>query len=147
MQRLEYRNLIPHLRQIARAGKARGAAAHDSHTAAVRHGAAAVRHVAMREVPVADVTLQLADGHGLALDPPARTIPSHCVSCGQTRPQMLGSELSAAITSAAAATSPFVSSAIKAGMFILTGQASTQRGRLHARQRDASRRASSSLYP
>ena len=66
VQRLEYRNLIPHLGQIARTGKARGAAAHDGDTVPVRRGAASAA-TAMRKVPVTDITLQLAYGHGFAL--------------------------------------------------------------------------------
>ena len=78
---------------------------------------------------------------------PSTQAPSHCVSCGQTRPQIDGSELSRAITSAAPATSPSHKREMKSGICTPTGQAATQRGLRQCRQRDASVRASSRLYP
>ncbi len=73
---------------------------------------------------------------------PTTHAPSHWVSCGQTRPQIDGSELSRAMVSAARCMSPSCSAAMKSGMAIPTGQAATQRGFLQCRQRDASSVAS-----
>ena len=78
---------------------------------------------------------------------PSTQAPSHCVSCGQTRPQIDGSELSRAIVSAAPCRSPACSAAMNSGMEMPTGHAATQRGFLQCRQRDASSVASSRLYP
>ncbi len=67
VQRLEDLHLVAHLRQVARAGQAARAAAHDGDLAAVarRNGS---RGTAVLQLPVAHEALQLADGHRLALD-------------------------------------------------------------------------------
>ena len=67
VQRLEYRHIVPHLCQIARAGQTCGAAAHDRNMVSVLLDIGGCL-IAMGQMPVADVTLQLADGDRLALD-------------------------------------------------------------------------------
>ena len=72
---------------------------------------------------------------------------SHCVSCGHTRPQIEGRLLSCLMTSAAPSRSPSLIFAMKAGMFIPTGQPLRHRGFLQFRQRAASFAAVSASNP
>ncbi len=67
MQRLEHRNVVSRLRQIARTGQTRRAAAYDRHAMAVR-GSFVTALAVVFQTPVAHIPLQLADSHGLALD-------------------------------------------------------------------------------
>ena len=66
MQRLEHRDLIALLGQIAGAGQARGAGTDDSHLVAVGGGLGG-RLGAVGVVPVGHKALQTADTHGIAL--------------------------------------------------------------------------------
>ena len=50
---------------------------------------------------------------------------SHCVSCGQTRPQTAGSDELAEIILYASSNSPVFTLAINSGMDIFTGQPAT----------------------
>ena len=68
--------------------------------------------------------------------------PSHCVSCGQTRPVTQGRALSFRRLSAAAAMSPSRRDLMNRGMSTRTGHPSTQKGLGHWMQRSASSIAS-----
>ncbi len=65
----------------------------------------------------------MATGHPEAL--PRLQTSSHCVSWGQTRPQMAGRALVSLILRTAAAKSPFSMSLMKLGMSMATGQPQT----------------------
>ena len=69
---------------------------------------------------------------------PRTHLDSHCVSCGQTRPQTAGSEDCLFRISNAPSMSPLATFSMKAGMSICTGQAVTQGLFLQCRQRRAS---------
>ena len=63
---------------------------------------------------------------------------SHCVSCGQTRPQMAGRLFLSLSISTARHMSPSARALMNSGMRTCTGQPSTHWGFLHCRQRVAS---------
>ncbi len=67
---------------------------------------------------------------------------SHCVSCGQTRPQTDGKAFDSRITARAPLKSRTSTCRMKRGMSIDTGQPETQAGFEHWMQRSASPRAS-----
>ena len=71
--------------------------------------------------------------------------PSHCVSCGHTRPHTLGSRLSRRTTSRPRSQSRARMASMKWGMSTPTGQPCTHAGRAQSRQRFASSTASSSV--
>ena len=70
--------------------------------------------------------------------------PSHCVSCGHTRPQMAGSEFALFTMAYARAKLPSATCAINCGMGTPTGQPPTHGAFGHWMQRRASATASSS---
>ena len=72
---------------------------------------------------------------------------SHWVSCGHTRPHTDGRMLASRMTPRAPSTSFTRRWRMKRGMSISTGQPLMHVGRLHCRQRSASRSASLSVYP
>ena len=91
VQRLKQGHLIALLGKQRRAGQAGRAGADDRDLQAV--GLGLLRHgVDVLTVPVGDEALKTADGDRLALVA-ADALDSHCVSCGQTRPDRAGSEL------------------------------------------------------
>ncbi len=67
---------------------------------------------------------------------------SHCVSCGQTRPQTDGKMEASWITSRAPSMSRTTRWRMKRGMSMATGQPAMQVGLAHWMHRSASRRAS-----
>ncbi len=76
---------------------------------------------------------------------PTTHCPSHCVSWGQTRPQIAGSVFVCFMTFIASQKFPSAIWPMKPGMSILTGHPRTQPGFLHLRQRFASSTASSGV--
>ena len=79
-----------------------------------------------------------------------RILPSvhfsmHCVSCGQTRPQTLGSRLVRLMMAMASPSRPSAIALTKPGMSISTGHPATQGFAGHCRQRMASTRAIASV--
>src|SRR5208283_2934072 len=79
--------------------------------------------------------------------PLRRQPPSHCSSCGQTRPETAGSKFFLLIILIAAAKSPSATHLTKLGISTSTGHFDTHFGFLQFRQRLASPRAISSSYP
>ena len=71
--------------------------------------------------------------------------PSHCVSCGHTRPQMAGSEFAVFTMAYARAKLPSATCSTIRGMGTPTGQPPTQGVFGHWMQRRASATASSSV--
>ena len=67
---------------------------------------------------------------------------SHCVSCGQTRPQIEGKMLASTMTARAPSMSRTTRCRRKRGMSISTGQPEMQVGLRHWMQRSTSPRAS-----
>ncbi len=72
---------------------------------------------------------------------------SHCVSCGQTRPQIDGKAFASLMTSRAPSKSRTTTCLMNRGMSIDTGQPDMQVGFAHWMQRSASPRACSRVYP
>ncbi len=69
---------------------------------------------------------------------PRTHLPSHCVSCGHTRPHTAGSALDALSTAYAPSISPSATFAMNAGISIFTGHPLTQGFLGQFRQRFAS---------
>ena len=76
---------------------------------------------------------------------PTTHAPSHCASCGQTRPQIAGSRFVSVIVSYAPWGLFCVILRMKPGMSIPTGQPRMHGASGHNRHRSASRSASSSV--
>ena len=90
----------------------------------------------MLALVVGDEALQVADGERRAW--PRMQPPSHCVSCGQTRPVIAGRALSSRILAAAPSSRRRRSAATKSLILTPTGQPRVQVGLAHSRQRIAS---------
>ncbi len=102
-ERFEHGNVEALARELASAGDARGARAHDGNLFAV--GRLALGSLAHLVGHVAEHALELANCHGLALAAKGLHLPSHWFSCGHTRPQTEGSRLSALMVASAPAQS------------------------------------------
>ena len=94
--------------------------------------------------PTKRSSLPIATGSPLM---PSTHAPSHCASCGQTRPHTEGSEESSAMTAAAPARSPASTLVMKFGILMETGQCAMHWGFLQFKQREASSCASFRSYP
>ena len=81
---------------------------------------------------------------GSPLRPRVHT-PSHCVSCGHTRPQIAGSALASLTSAYASANSPWATFSMNWGIGTPTGQPSMQGALGHWMQRRASLMASSAV--
>ena len=104
VQRLENLHFVAHAGQVAGAGQPGRAAADDGDLAAVAHGGRL--HGApcsSFQSPTKRSSLPTATGSLLM---PRMHEPSHWLSCGQTRPQIDGSELSSEMMSAASCNRP-----------------------------------------
>ena len=107
-------------------------------------GAGILSAFSIFQSPTKRSSLPIATGSPLM---PSTHAPSHCASCGQTRPHTEGSEESSAMTAAAPARSPASTLVMKFGILMETGQCAMHWGFLQFKQREASSCASFRSYP
>ena len=127
VQRLEDGHLVAVARQVAGGRQPRRAGADDRDPLAGRRGDRGMLDAALPRSQSARKRSMPPDPRTGPCDLPDHADPSHCSSCGQTRPQTAGSALSSLMRARRASGSRPRRPAMKAGMSTPTGQP------LHAR--------------